>query len=305
MPSMTLTCRICEKPMQKSRTSKPQGEAAHNTCRTGHPAPRQAKFCVDCTATFTGKESRCNPCRYERAKANATQTCQCGRAAIAKGMCSTHYSLKYRANHTKTFTCTSCGKDFTHNRKKATCSDACFAIAVVESEGHKARIAKAKAEATYPTSASRYTPKTEAEKRKVWRAQRSDIRAAYEDGDWAGLMRAIKSDTHENANGCWEWQRRVDDGYPIIRIAGVTHQVHRLSLHAKHGKPLGVLAAHHKCANSTCVNPNHLQPVTHRENVAEMLARNSLERRIEELESALSEIAPDHPALDRISHTAA
>jgi hypothetical protein len=218
-------------------------------------------------------------------------------------MCSTHYSLKHRANNTKTFTCTSCGNDFTHNRKKATCSDACFAIAVVESEGHKARIAKAKAEATYP--ASRYTPKTEAEKQKMWRAQRSNIRAAYEDGDWARLIRAIRSDAQENGNGCWEWQRRMDDGYPIVRIAGVTHQVHRLSLHAKHGKPLGVLAAHHKCANSACVNPDHLQPVTHRENIAEMLARNSLERRIEELEAALSAVAPGHPALDRISHTAA
>lgn len=35
MPSMSLTCRICNLPMQKSRTSKPQGEAAHNHCRAG------------------------------------------------------------------------------------------------------------------------------------------------------------------------------------------------------------------------------------------------------------------------------
>lgn len=33
MPSMTLTCAICNLPMQKTRTSKAQGEAAHNKCR--------------------------------------------------------------------------------------------------------------------------------------------------------------------------------------------------------------------------------------------------------------------------------
>lgn len=33
MPSMTLTCSICNLPMQKTRTSKPQGKAAHNKCR--------------------------------------------------------------------------------------------------------------------------------------------------------------------------------------------------------------------------------------------------------------------------------
>lgn len=34
MPSMGLICRVCELPMQKVRTSKPQGEAAHNACRS-------------------------------------------------------------------------------------------------------------------------------------------------------------------------------------------------------------------------------------------------------------------------------
>lgn len=33
MTSMTLTCCICNLPMQKSRTSRAQGSAAHNKCR--------------------------------------------------------------------------------------------------------------------------------------------------------------------------------------------------------------------------------------------------------------------------------
>lgn len=36
MPSMTLTCAICNEPMQKSRTSRPQGEAVHAKCKPSH-----------------------------------------------------------------------------------------------------------------------------------------------------------------------------------------------------------------------------------------------------------------------------
>lgn len=40
MPSMTLTCRVCNLPMQRGRTSQPQGEAAHNACRSGRESTR-------------------------------------------------------------------------------------------------------------------------------------------------------------------------------------------------------------------------------------------------------------------------
>lgn len=51
MPSMTLTCAICDKPMQKSRTSAPQGEAAHNACKSkahGLSGYRQGCRCETC-----------------------------------------------------------------------------------------------------------------------------------------------------------------------------------------------------------------------------------------------------------------
>jgi hypothetical protein len=49
------------------------------------------------------------------------------------------------------------------------------------------------------------------------------------------------------------------------------------------------------------VNPDHLQPVTHRENVAEMLTRKSYLNRIEELEARLRELSPNDALLDVIS----
>lgn len=56
-------------------------------------------------------------------------------------------------------------------------------------------------------------------------------------------------------------------------------------------------AGHHTCGDSRCVNPDHLQPVTHRDNTAEMLARHSYLARIAELEEALATIDPSHPLL--------
>lgn len=47
-----LSCFVCEKPMTKSRTSKPQGEAAHNACRVGHG-----------TVGEYAKGCRCRPCK--------------------------------------------------------------------------------------------------------------------------------------------------------------------------------------------------------------------------------------------------
>ncbi|WP_432279208.1 HNH endonuclease [Nocardia brasiliensis] len=100
---------------------------------------------------------------------------------------------------------------------------------------------------------------------------------------------------------CHIWTRKINKGYPEFRYrAGKTNvilYIHRLVLEAKLEKPLGTMRAHHICGNSACVNPNHLQPVTERENVAEMLQRQTYLSRIRELEAALVEIEPEHPLL--------
>ena len=52
--------------------------------------------------------------------------------------------------------------------------------------------------------------------------------------------------------------------------------------------PIGSVV-HHACANRLCVRPEHLQAVTHHENVAEMLERKALLARIASLEERLRE----------------
>ena len=98
-----LTCFICNGDMVRSKDSKVQGKAAHNACRKTLP-PKRERSCGDCSATYVGKESRCNPCRFIRAKANAKSACaECERPAIAKGLCITHYSLVQREKHGRVY----------------------------------------------------------------------------------------------------------------------------------------------------------------------------------------------------------
>lgn len=131
---------------------------------------------------------------------------------------------------------------------------------------------------------------------------RSPLRRAVEAGDHRATIAAIQSHSNVTAAGCWEWSRKVHaSGYAVVAIAGRTMQVHRLSLEARLGRPLGKQAAHHVCANTTCVNPDHLQPVTHIQNAAEMLARTYMVQRITELEAALRDLEPKHPLLEEIS----
>lgn len=135
----------------------------------------------------------------------------------------------------------------------------------------------------------------------VWckaQANRSPVRKAVEAGDRAGIILAAESCSVKTSSGCWEWQfAKTVAGYPMIGQGGSGGLVHRHVAAAVAGRDIGSEPVHHKCANPSCVNPEHLQLTTHRENLAEMLQRTFYVRRIAELEAALMELAPDHPAV--------
>jgi hypothetical protein len=138
------------------------------------------------------------------------------------------------------------------------------------------------------------------EQQKTWRSQRGQLRAAWEDQDHTAFINAVQAKTIADKQGCWVWQGKTKSGYPEAILGGRYVAIHRAVLEAKHGAPLGSQAAHHMCANRGCVNPEHLQPVTHRDNIAEMLARHSYLNRIKELEQALKDLAPNHQLLKNI-----
>lgn len=133
-----------------------------------------------------------------------------------------------------------------------------------------------------------------AQRRTAQQHRRTAIRAAYEDGDSETFFCALVAQADTETCSCWVWPRLDRQGYPKVNNMPA---LHRAVLEMKHGAPLGSQHAHHVCANRACVNPDHLQPVTYRENTAEMLARQSYLARIRELEAALAAVDPTHPLL--------
>lgn len=129
-----------------------------------------------------------------------------------------------------------------------------------------------------------------------------DIRAALDSEDWAGLRQALRARTRKSPDGCWVWTGRINpSGYGVVPLGSQRQaSAHRLMATAKYGKPLGSQPIHHKCANRDCVNPDHLEPVTHAANMAEMLARSTYLSRISELEEALAKLDPTHDLLRQL-----
>ncbi|WP_028265923.1 HNH endonuclease [Arthrobacter sp. MA-N2] len=271
MPSMSLMCAICNLPMQKTKTSKPQGEAAHNQCRKANPVHGSHN-------AYKGG------CRCEKCKAGQ-------RERMAD------YNATKRQEQ-PIVTCGHCGEAMARSRG---------ALVTLHREcKNKVPEWQRKGNPDPKIERARRRDQAQAERAHLAsqpkRDLRSEIRAGYEDRNYERFIAGIQAKVVINDEGCWEWQGQLKRGYPIIKFKDKYLQVHRLVIEACEGKPLGVLAAHHACANSSCVNPDHLQPVTHRENTAEMITRNSLEARIAELEKAISEMAPTHPVLNRVSH---
>lgn len=69
------------------------------------------------------------------------------------------------------------------------------------------------------------------------------------------------------ATGCWIWTGCKRFGYAILSVEGHAWPAHRASYLALIGSIPDGLNLDHLCCNKACVNPAHLEPVTHLENI--------------------------------------
>jgi hypothetical protein len=91
-----------------------------------------------------------------------------------------------------------------------------------------------------------------------------------------GEMRKVieASVEFEPNTGCWLWERGVTgDGYGSLKFAGYPRGAHRASWVAHRGPIPAGLHILHRCDTPQCVNPDHLRPGTHRENMGDMSAK--------------------------------
>lgn len=70
----------------------------------------------------------------------------------------------------------------------------------------------------------------------------------------------------EKTEGCWLWTASQDNGYGNFWSGTRQMRAHRWSYERLIGPVPDGLELDHLCRVRHCVNPDHLEPVTHREN---------------------------------------
>jgi hypothetical protein len=90
--------------------------------------------------------------------------------------------------------------------------------------------------------------------------------STFPDRFWAKVDRRAPDE-------CWPWlASTLPSGYGQIRRGSTTAYAHRVAYELERGPiPYGLVLDHH-CRTPACVNPAHLEPVTHRENCARGMA---------------------------------
>ncbi len=87
---------------------------------------------------------------------------------------------------------------------------------------------------------------------------------SYYDDPVGFIMRRIVID---EITGCWHWLGTIElGGYGATNVAGQSKTAHRLAYETIIGPIPPRLVLDHLCRMRGCVNPYHLEPITHGEN---------------------------------------
>jgi len=80
--------------------------------------------------------------------------------------------------------------------------------------------------------------------------------------DWNRFMAKVE----KHPNGCWNWVgAKFTQGYGMFILDGKQRRAHRVLYAWLNGEPNEGLD--HICDNKACVNPQHLRPLSSRENI--------------------------------------
>lgn len=93
-------------------------------------------------------------------------------------------------------------------------------------------------------------------------------------------------------SGCWRWKgATTGKGYGVIvlnrKVAtkhglGRNYQTHRASYEVHHGTIPEGMVVRHKCDNKLCMNPEHLEVGTQRDNIQDAIDRGHMASKLTE-----------------------
>lgn len=77
-----------------------------------------------------------------------------------------------------------------------------------------------------------------------------------------------------NGDGCHVCtSHAINGGYPYAKINGKNIRLHRLIYTQTHGEIPASMIIRHKCDNTFCINPEHLEAGSHADNMRDMVSR--------------------------------
>lgn len=74
-----------------------------------------------------------------------------------------------------------------------------------------------------------------------------------------------------DTSACWNWTAGSSEGYGTFWQDGGSRYAHIVSYELRNGSVPPGLELDHLCRNKACVNPEHLEAVTHRVNMRRMM----------------------------------
>ncbi len=81
-------------------------------------------------------------------------------------------------------------------------------------------------------------------------------------------------------DGCWLWKGHTDkrNRYGTLKVNGRTVKAHRFAWELENGPIPAGLVVRHRCDNTLCVNPHHLELGTQLDNVRDSINRGRFHR---------------------------